>query len=158
MYIYVYIHIYTHAYVYVYIYIYTHLYMYIYRERYREREIERDQCIDTCICVYIYTSLYIYIYICSIASVGVPAAVHVKLAHDGAHALAGQIVSSRQLAATANLRTKILNFRGFDSSIILILRGGILMSIENLPECLRQQTNLTRDNLSKGIGRRQPGS
>ena len=29
---------------------------------------------------------------------------------------------------TANLRTKILDFRGFDSSTILILRGGILMS------------------------------
>ena len=28
----------------------------------------------------------------------------------------------------ANLRTKILDFRGFDSSIILILRDGFLMS------------------------------
>ena len=28
---------------------------------------------------------------------------------------------------TANLRTKILDFRGFDSGRILILRGGILM-------------------------------
>ena len=31
--------------------------------------------------------------------------------------------------ATANLRTEILDFRGFDSSRILILSGGILMSI-----------------------------
>ena len=31
---------------------------------------------------------------------------------------------------TADLRTKILDFKGFDSSSILILGGGILMSIE----------------------------
>ena len=40
---------------------------------------------------------------------------------------------------TANLRTRILDFTGFDSSIILTLRGGILMSIGNLPEVLNQQ-------------------
>ena len=37
---------------------------------------------------------------------------------------------------TANLRTKILDLRGFDLSIISILRGGILMSIRNFPESL----------------------
>ena len=31
----------------------------------------------------------------------------------------------RALRCAANLRTKILDFRGLDSSIILILRGGI---------------------------------
>ena len=31
-------------------------------------------------------------------------------------------------ASTANLRTEILDFRGFDSNTILNLRGGILMS------------------------------
>ena len=39
-------------------------------------------------------------------------------------------------AGTANLRTNIMDVRGFDSSIILILRGGILMSIENSPGSL----------------------
>ena len=39
---------------------------------------------------------------------------------------------------TANLRAKLLDFRGFDSSIILILRGEILMSIGNFPESLGQ--------------------
>ena len=34
----------------------------------------------------------------------------------------------------ANLRTKILDFRGSDSSILLIIRGGILMSIGSFPE------------------------
>ena len=40
--------------------------------------------------------------------------------------------------ATANLRTNIMDFGGFDSSWILILRGGVLMSIENFPESLSQ--------------------
>ena len=39
---------------------------------------------------------------------------------------------------TANLLTKILDFRGFGSSRILIQRGGILMSIGNFPETLSQ--------------------
>ena len=39
---------------------------------------------------------------------------------------------------TANLRSKILDFGGFDSSIILILRRGILMSKGNFPESLSQ--------------------
>ena len=38
----------------------------------------------------------------------------------------------------ANLRTKPLDFRGFDSSTILILRGGILRSIGNFPESFSQ--------------------
>ena len=39
----------------------------------------------------------------------------------------------------ANLRTKILDFRGFDSSRILILRDGILVSIGNLQEILSRR-------------------
>ena len=39
---------------------------------------------------------------------------------------------------STNLPTKILDLRGFDSSIISMLRGGILMSIGNFPESLSQ--------------------
>ena len=39
---------------------------------------------------------------------------------------------------TANSPTNIVDFRGFDSSIMLHLRGGILMSMGNLPEVLSQ--------------------
>ena len=39
---------------------------------------------------------------------------------------------------TDSLRTKILDFGGFDSSRILILRGGIPMSIGDFPESLSQ--------------------
>ena len=38
--------------------------------------------------------------------------------------------------STANLRTKILDFRGFDSSRVFILRDGIPRPIVDLPESL----------------------
>ena len=56
--------------------------------------------------------------------------------------------------STANLRTKIRDFRGFDSSRILIFRGGIIMSIGNKLE----SSNLSRDNLSREIWSRCKGS
>ena len=40
---------------------------------------------------------------------------------------------------TANLRTTILDFRGFGSSRILISRGGILMTMRNFLEVLSQR-------------------
>ena len=40
---------------------------------------------------------------------------------------------------TANLRTKIMDFRGSDSSIILISRGGILMSTGDFAVILSQR-------------------
>ena len=44
----------------------------------------------------------------------------------------------RVLKLTANLRTKIVEFGGFDSSRFLILRGGIPMYIGNFPVMLGQ--------------------
>ena len=39
---------------------------------------------------------------------------------------------------TASLPTNIVDFRGFDSSIMLFLRGGILRPIGDFPESLSQ--------------------
>ena len=39
---------------------------------------------------------------------------------------------------TANLRTDIMDFGGFDSNIMLILRGGILRTVGGFPESLSQ--------------------
>ena len=39
---------------------------------------------------------------------------------------------------TANLRTNIMDFRGFDSSIILMLRGGIPWPMGNFLQSLSQ--------------------
>ena len=46
--------------------------------------------------------------------------------------------SRRVRSHTANLHTNIMDFGGFDSSIVLILRGGILMSIGDFEEDLSQ--------------------
>ena len=43
------------------------------------------------------------------------------------------------VSSTANLRTEILDFGGFDSSRVLTPRGGILMSIGNFPESLSRR-------------------
>ena len=53
---------------------------------------------------------------------------------------ARDILTTLQYAcvSTANLRAKILDFRGFDSSIILVLGGGLLMSIGTILESLNQ--------------------
>ena len=61
--------------------------------------------------VYIYIYIYIRIYIYT----------HIQLA-----------------AYLANLRTKILDVRGFDSSIFLISRGGIPRPTGDFPESLSQ--------------------
>ena len=47
-------------------------------------------------------------------------------------------IASFRHTHTANLPTNIMDFRGFDSSIIFILGGGILMSIGDFPESLSQ--------------------
>ena len=59
--------------------------------------------------------------------------------------------------ATPNLPTNIVNFRGFDSSIISNSRGGILMSIGDFLESLSQGI-LVGCNGSREIGRKHPVS
>ena len=64
-------------------------------------------------------NIYIYIYICT----------HMYITRWGL---------CPEHRGLANLRAKILDFRWLYSSIIWILRGGILMLIGNLPESLSQ--------------------
>ena len=47
--------------------------------------------------------------------------------------------NSISVNSTASLRTTVLDFTGFDSSRILNLRGGILLSTGNFPEMLSQR-------------------
>ena len=49
------------------------------------------------------------------------------------------IVAACGQAVTANLRSKILDFGGSDSSIILKVEGGIPRPTENFPESLSHQ-------------------
>ena len=51
----------------------------------------------------------------------------------------GRRAASRTSGGTASLRTRILDSGGFDSSRILMLRGGALMSKGNSPEVLSRR-------------------
>ena len=53
-----------------------------------------------------------------------------------------------------NLPTNIVDFGGLDSSIILIQRGGISRHREFLGNF--ESSNVSRDNVSKEIGRNVP--
>ena len=57
------------------------------------------------------------------------------------------------METTANLRTKILDVGGFDSSRILALRGGILRCIRDFPEIVCQRILGGIINISSEIGR-----
>ena len=53
--------------------------------------------------------------------------------------LGADLAVKEVLPAPANLRTKILDFRGFAASRILSLRGGILLPTGNFPEMLNRR-------------------
>ena len=60
---------------------------------------------------------------------------------------------------TPNLPTNIVDFRGFDSSTILISRGGIPRPL-GIPRDFPgkfDSSNVSRDNVSREIGHSQPG-
>ena len=92
-----------------YVYMYVHIYIYIY--------------IYTNICYVLYVCVYIYIYI-----------------HTYVYTYTHRAPKLRRekMALTPNLPTNIVDFRGFDSNLILILRGGILRPIGNFTESLSQ--------------------
>ena len=108
MYRYIHMCIYTYIYTYIYIYTYLSLSIYIYMYKY---------IIGVYIYIYIYiyiimymcvyTYIYIYIYI------GVAAVVQHERTHKG------------------NPQTKILDFRGFGSVALFLLRAGIPRSVGN---------------------------
>ena len=75
----------------------------------------------SCICPWLTISV-VFVH-CPIPENGTPAPTH----------------HSADFSRTANLRTKTLDFRGFDSSRILTLRSGIPMSIGNLLEIASRQ-------------------
>ena len=105
---------YVHVYVcvYIYIYIYMCIYIYIYTH--------------VCMCIYIYICIMLVL-----PRVSLPGGIFVSQTPGEApwHSLTADTPD-----VTANLRSKILDVRGFDSSIILSLRGGTLMFTGNFPE------------------------
>ena len=86
------------------------------------------------ICIYI----YIYIYIERDICIYVCMCVHRERERERERERAIMDCPRCLRDSTPNLPTDIVGFRGFDSSIILILRGGILMSIGDFLESLSQ--------------------
>ena len=86
-------------------------------------------CIYTYICIYIYIYIHTYIhpYKDLLNLEGAPAG-----GRRGARGSKKQDTSS----SAANLRTKIMDVRGFDSSRFVISRGGIPRPTGNFPESL----------------------
>ena len=87
-------------------------------------------------CVYIYIYIHIHNYIW-LAGGGAP-----QVAERGGGKIAlpdlAALCYSYNPFTTPNLPTNIVDFGGFDSSTILILRGGILTCIGDFPESLSQ--------------------
>ena len=102
-YMYMSYYVYVHVYVHVYVYVYEYVYVYVYSRRLWPSSRMYECFSDP-------GRLYIILELCQ----GRPPV---------------RAGSGWRVLPAANLCTKILDFRGFDSNIILILRGGILMSI-----------------------------
>ena len=111
-----------------YVYIHTCVYIYIYT------------CVCVCVYIYIYMYVYIYIYIyIHIMVCYVLLCIWFMLLWLFLFATASRYTTYQSLrlihnACTPNLPTNIMDFRGFDRNIILILGGGIIMPTENCLE------------------------
>ena len=89
--------------------------------------------------LYIYLYLYIYIYIMYVY-------VYIYIyTHTYTYI---HVVPRSDLETTANLRTKLLGFKGFDSSMILMIKGCYSHVHREISGYL-QSMNLSRDNLSR---------
>ena len=102
-------------------------------------------------CVYIYIYIYVYLFIlicawvfvcfitCLMCLVFPARATRAARCFSIGFYLAGRVNGQNRVSeGTPDLPTNIAGFRGFDSSVILILRGGILRYIGDYPESLIQ--------------------
>ena len=105
-------------------------------------------------CIYLSLSIYIYIYIYMLFRRAVPSA-RLKPGGCSAAPLSARPALEYGVRArscttenqdTTNLRTKILNFRGFDSSRVLVLRGWTSHARGEFPGKF-ESSKLSRDNL-----------
>ena len=176
---YIYIYIHTYICMYIYIYIHTHIQIratlgdgplpsesellelapnltyYILMYEYYILSHPSPGCIYIYIYIYIYTfNIYIYIYMNIICKNSTIIYACIKLHYDIFHDITScyNMLCYVMLSYTPNLPTNIVDFRGFDSSTILVLRGGTLMSVGNSPESL-SQAMLGGCNVSREIGR-----
>ena len=101
-------------------------------------------CMHIHMYIYIYRHIYIYIYVCICMYVCMYVYIYIY-------------IYNTNNTTTANPPTNIVGFRGLDSSIILIIRGGILTSIGDFPESL-SQAMLVGTMLVGRLGMRRQGT
>ena len=123
IYIYIFVYLFMYAYIYTHIHTYHDTYIYIYIHTY----------MHTHTCTYIYT----YVYICIYTSLYIYIYMYIHNVY---------IDRAAEQWITADLRIKILDSRGFDSSRILILRGWNSRAHREFPGSF-ESSNLSRDNL-----------
>ena len=111
-----------YVYIYIYIYMYAHIQIQIQVQIQIQMQIYMYVCICiyVCICVSISISIYSYVYMCV----------------DSYFEIRRRAVPPRRMA---NPRSKNPDFRRFDSSWFLILRGGMPWSTGNFPEIQAQR-------------------
>ena len=134
------IHVYVNIYTYIYIYIYTHvlnislslsIYIYIY-------------IFSVSLSLYIYIYIYIHVSLSCCWKLPLPPPAPLRSSDSGRAArqrrstLSAPACAGASARGTADLTTNITDFRGFESSIILIFRGGIPRPIGDFPESLSQ--------------------
>ena len=95
---------------------YVCIYIYICIER--ERDLSIYLSIDVCICIYVYMYIYIYIYICI--------CIYIYIYKERCFVSESPNFALVFWGCTANLRTNIIDFRGFDSNRVLV-RDEIVM-------------------------------
>ena len=124
----------THIYIYIYIYIYMCAGLVQDRELVGECPARWQTGKPNYINKYMYIYIYIYIYVYIYIYIYIPTYEDVSRDRNRR----GRPRLSNHDPRTANLRTKTMDFRAFDSSIILNLRGGLPRPMGNSPQGLSQ--------------------
>ena len=115
-------------------------------------------CIYIYIYVYIYIYIYIHIHIHTYTHIDICVYIYIYIHSSTWYSiLLTYYYGSCLCCATPNLPTNIVDFRRFDSSTILIKKGGTLVSIGEFPGKF-DSGNVSRDNVSREIGRIAYGS
>ena len=86
-----------------------------------------------CMYVYIYIYIYIYVYVCMCVCVYIYIYIYIDI-YIYLCFWGGGCRLLQYSACTPNRHTNIVGFRGFDSIIILIKRGGVSRAIADCPE------------------------
>ena len=121
-----------------------YIYIYIYNNNNDNNNKHTYVCISLSLYIYIYTYVYVCICLCMYVYIYIYALTYIlSCVPERVRALSGKGDESGSRPSgnrhAANLRTRIMDFGGFGSSRILLLRGRILRPTGNFPESWSQR-------------------